>query len=218
MTETNPIKPRSMKREEHADAASIGAQLKELSSSRAAVAESTARLTPLFPIEGENEIEAYNVESLLEKTTKEIKERTEAEKAKENEIYTFFVKCRVPHPEGQPSHGVYLKSNPNRGVVGPNEWNSAYKPKHEAPWYEDVVCQVCLRYYGQRTTLPVSMVAGKPGSFTVEPRWLWRRPRDTKRAQIEGETRANELASPIQNQGRSEANARAAAAGYEVIP
>jgi hypothetical protein len=62
------------------------------------------------------------------------------------------------------------------------------------------------------------MVAGKPGSFTVEPRWLWRRPRDTKRAQIEGETRANELASPIQNQGRSEASARAAAAGYEVIP
>ena len=218
MSEANPIKPRSLKREEHADAANIAAQLKELSSSRAAVAESTSRLTPLFPIDGENEVEAYNVESLLDKTAKEIKERTDAEKAKENEIYTFFVKCRVPHPEGQPSHGVYLKHNPSDGVIEPSEWNSAYKPKFESAWYEDVVCQVCLRYYGQRTKLPVVMIANKPGSFTVDPRWLWRRPKDPKRAAIEGETRANELASPVQNQGRTEANNRAAAAGFEVIP
>ena len=218
MSEANPIKPRSLKREEHADAANIAAQLKELSSSRAAVVENTSRLTPLFPIDGENEMEAYNVESLLDKTAKEIKERTDAEKAKENEIYTFFVKCRVPHPEGQPSHGVYLKHNPETNPVSVNEWNAAYKPKHDQAWYEDVVCQVCLRYYGQRTKLPVTMIAGKPGSFTVEPRWLWRRPKDPKRAAIEGESRANQLASPIQNQGRTEASNRAAAAGFEVIP
>ena len=218
MTEINPIQPRAAKREEHANAAAIATQLKELSSSRVAMAESTKLLTPLFPIEGQNEMEAYNVEALLDKTAKEIKARTDAEKAKENEIYLFFVKCRIPHPEGQPTHGVYLKYNADNTIVGPTDWNSAYKPKHEQPWYEDVVCQVCLRYYGQRTTLPVHMVPGKPGSFTVEPRWLWRRPKDTKRAEIEGETRANELASPVQNKGRDEANARAAAAGYEVIP
>jgi hypothetical protein len=126
------------------------------------------------------------------------------------------VKCRNTHPEGQPSHGVYLTINPENGTVQNDQWKSAYKPNAKSAWYEDILCQVCLRYYGQKVTLPVTL--GKGGSFTVDQRWLWRRPKDPKRASIEGESRANPMGLNSQNNGREEANRRAAAAGYEVIP
>jgi len=216
MQDTNPIKPKSNKREEHADAASIGAQLKELSSSRATVEKAANLLTPMFPIDGDNEKEVEAADVLLEEVYKQQRLRTDEEKDKENSIYHFFVKCRNTHPEGQPSHGVYLTLNPESGTVQNDQWKSAYKPNAKSAWYEDILCQVCLRYYGQKTTLPVTL--GKGGSFTVDQRWLWRRPKDPKRAAIEGESRANPMGLNSQNNGREEANRRAAAAGYEVIP
>ena len=216
MQDTNPIKPKSNKREEHADAASIGAQLKELSSSRATVEKATNLLTPMFPIDGDNEKEVEAADVLLEEVYKQQRLRTDEEKDKENSIYHFFVKCRNTHPEGQPSHGVYLTLNPESGTVQNDQWKSAYKPNAKSAWYEDILCQVCLRYYGQKTALPVAL--GKGGSFTVDQRWLWRRPKDPKRASIEGESRANPMGLQSQNNGREEANRRAAAAGYEVIP
>jgi len=218
MTDNNIIKPKVARREEHADAASIGAQLKELSSSRAAVEKATNLLTPMFPIDGDNEKEVEAADVLLEEVYKQQRRRTDEEKDKENSIYHFFVKCRNTHPEGQPSHGIYLTRNPEDGNVQPDEWKSAYKPNAKSAWYEDILCQVCLRYYGQKVVLPVAMVPGKPGSFSVDQRWLWRRPKDPKRAAIEGESRANPMGLPSQNNGRDEANRRAAAAGYEVIP
>ena len=216
MQDTNPIKPKSNKREEHADAASIGAQLKELSSSRATVEKAANLLTPMFPIDGDNEKEVEAADVLLEEVYKQQRLRTDEEKDKENSIYHFFVKCRNTHPEGQPSHGVYLTLNPESGTVQNDQWKSAYKPNPKSAWYEDILCQVCLRYYGQKTTLPVTL--GRGGSFTVDQRWLWRRPKDPKRAAIEGESRANPMGLNSQNNGREEANRRAAAAGYEVIP
>ena len=216
MQDTNPIKPKSNKREEHADAASIGAQLKELSSSRATVEKAANLLTPMFPIDGDNEKEVEAADVLLEEVYKQQRLRTDEEKDKENSIYHFFVKCRNTHPEGQPSHGVYLTLNPESGTVQNDQWKSAYKPNPKSAWYEDILCQVCLRYYGQKTTLPVTL--GRGGSFTVDQRWLWRRPKDPKRAAIEGESRANPMGLNSQNSGREEANRRAAAAGYEVIP
>jgi|LakMenEpi03Aug12_release.lakeMendotaPanAssembly.Ray.scaffolds.fasta_scaffold02209_8 hypothetical protein len=216
MQDANPIKPKGARREEHADAANIATQLKELSASRATVEKATNLLTPMFPIDGDNEKEVEAADVLLEEVYKQQRRRTEEEKDNENSIYHFFVKCRNQHPEGQPSHGVYLTLNPETGLVRSDQWKSAYKPNPKSAWYEDILCQVCLRYYGQKVELPV--VVGAGGSFTVDQRWLWRRPKDPKRASIEGESRANPMGLPSQNNGRDEANRRAAAAGYEVIP
>ena len=216
MQDANPIKPKGVRREEHADAANIATQLKELSASRATVEKATNLLTPMFPIDGDNEKEVEAADVLLEEVYKQQRRRTEEEKDKENSIYHFFVKCRQMHPEGQPSHGIYLTLNPEGGSVKPDQWKSAYRPDPKSAWYEDILCQVCLRHYGQKVPLPVTATSG--GAFTVDQRWLWRRPKDPKRAAIEGESRANPYGSPVQNQGRDEANRRAAAAGYEVIP
>ena len=73
----NIIKPKAARREDHADAASIASQLKELSSSRATVEKAANLLTPMFPIDGDNETEVQAADVLLELVYKEKRRRTE---------------------------------------------------------------------------------------------------------------------------------------------
>lgn len=177
------------------------------------------KLTGLIPMEGETLAGAYDTARLLEEAEQVRLAKAATQTEKEQEHYQYFVKCRRPHPPGYPSHGIYLTRNPKTGEVKPDEWLARYRAKDAAgkpmPWYEQIVCQVCLWQYGERVPLDIRMTS--QGCFTVAPRWLWRRPKDVKRAQIEGETRAEEGPYSGANVGRTEAVERAAKAGFEVV-
>lgn len=170
-------------------------------------------------MEGETLEGAYDVDQMRDHADA-AREAEAARRAKlEGETYRYFVKCRRPHPRGAYSHGIYLTRNPKQGEVKPHEWDARYRGRDAAgnplPWYETVICMVCLKEYGERVPLEVRMTGN--GCFTVAPRWLWRKPLDPARAAIEGETRAEEGPYAGANVGRTEAVEKAVKAGYEAV-
>lgn len=171
-------------------------------------------LTPLIPIAGEDTDLAYRTDVALEAAEKAAREEEERRARIEADTYLYYVRCRKSHRGGMPPHGVYLTRNPGTGAVAMNEWYSRYKTKEQVIYDRQVVCQVCLWQSGERNMLNVNI--GNDGTFTVDDRWLWRRPKDEARAKIEGDTRANEVAAKSSNEGRMESMQRAKDAGFEV--
>lgn len=176
--------------------------------------ENASRLTGLIPIDGENLDDAYDADKQIEQARAETEEARVKRIAAESEAYQFYVKCREDHGT-YPPHGIYLDANPGPGEVPADGWRARYKPDRKTPWYEDVICQVCLWRFERMTPLPV--VKTKKGRFTVAQRWLWRRPKDKQRLEIEGETRANELGAKSSNMERAAAQERSRAADLEVL-
>lgn len=178
------------------------------------LAEQQNRLTGLIPIDGEDASDAWDAEQMLEQARKEEEAARKARAEAEAGTYIYYVKCHQDHGK-HPPHGVYLDANPLGGDVPADGWRARYRPDRKQPWYEDIVCQVCLWQRGEMVPLEVAKTS--KGRFTVNWRYLWRRPKDAKRAQIEGETLANEGPYTSTNAGRTEALERAKAAGYEVL-
>ena len=170
-------------------------------------------MLPLIPIEGENLEEAYNAEVQMEARSKEIEAEEKARREKSEGEYTFYVKCRKDHGK-YPPHGVYLTTNPGHDYVKPDQWYARYKERRDV-WREDIVCQVCLWQRGEYVNLDV--IPGPKGTFKVNPRMLWRTPKDPKRRAIEGDTRAIEIGPASSNNERKAAQERAREAGLEVL-
>lgn len=115
-------------------------------------------------------------------------------------IYRYFVKCRETHQPGVPPHGIYFtKPIGNGEAVNDADWFSLYK-KRDQPWRGPIVCQVCLKE-GRETPLPVTVIDRRKGTFTVDPRWLYRRAKDPERAHVEGgEYRAVVISGEVNNE------------------
>lgn len=183
----------------------------------------TATIPPMFVIEGDADLLA--AANTYEIAQEELRKQHEAMLAVKSEFmdaeYTFFIKCRYPHPAGAPQHGIYLRGYPHERVVKGTDWKSGYKPQIDAPWHgEHVLCQVCLRYLNREVPLDVTPVRKPglpPGSFEINDRWLWKRPKNARRLVVENETRVRRVGYETGNLGLDEANQRAADAGLEVV-
>lgn len=206
------------------DNKAAAAQIKTMSQRRQAEKaqkQELERVTGLIPIEGENLEDAYNADVMLEEARAAEVQASAEQKKKESDAYTYFVRCRKDHVDPKnhrkrlPPHGIYLDVNPGTGFVEPGQWVSRYKPDRKTPWYEDIVCQVCLWTTGEM--VPLEVQKDKKGRFTVSPRQLWRRPKDAERLKLEGETRANEIGPKSCNMDREAAMKRAEDAGLERV-
>lgn len=176
--------------------------------------EDETRVTPMVTLE---KIVEFDAEAIIEEARLARKAELDQQMAEANDAYQYYVKCRRGHGD-LPSHGIYLTRNPGPDAVKPSEWWAVgYKPKTTDTYFADgIMCQICLMHRGEKVMLDVDM--DQRGWFTVRPRWLWRRPKDPKRARVEGETRASDLGPPAVNFGRREAMERSADAGLTVIP
>lgn len=181
-------------------------------------------IAPMFVIDGDADtLAAANAYEIAQE---ELRKQHEAMLAVKSEFmdaeYTFFIKCRYPHPAGAPQHGIYLKGYPHERIVKGTEWKSGYKPQMDAPWHgAQVLCQVCLRYLNREVPLDVTALPGKAGlpagSFEINDRWLWKRPKDPKRLVIENETRVRRVGWETGNLGLDAAEERSKAAGLTVV-
>lgn len=126
-----------------------------------------------------------------------------------NETYIVFVKCRHTHKAGRPAHALYLKDYPRGTAIHHTNWRArVVKETFEAPYYQPTVrCQACL-FDDFVKTVDAVTITSPEGDLEVDPRWICRRPRQTERARIEGETCVFARGLPTQNQHRHEANAR----------
>lgn len=219
------------------DAPALGAALKGVAAKRSAAVSRIAPeqraeflatnegapIVPMFDIEGDADLVA--AADAFEKAQAEMRKAAEARMAAKSEFldaeYVYYIKCRQIHPDGMSQHGAYLKGYPHSNLVRGDEWKAGYKPKLEEPWHgETVPCQICLRYYGRQVPLDVTIVKKPglpPGSFEVEPRWLWKRPKNPKRLAIENETRVRQMGYNTGNLGLAEAEARSKAEGLKVV-
>lgn len=219
------------------DAPVLGAALKGVAAKRSAAVSRVAPdqraeflattegapIVPMFEIEGDEDLVA--AADAFEKAQAEMQKAKDARMAAKSEFldaeYIYYIKCRHPHPEGMSQHGIYLKGYPHTNTVQGDEWKAGYKQKFENLHHGDnVPCQMCLRYLGITTPLAVTVVkkAGViAGTFELDPRWLWKRPKDPKRLAIENETRVRQMNYGTGNIGLAEAEARAKAAQLKVV-
>lgn len=97
--------------------------------------------------------------------------------------YQYYVRCRR---HDQP--GIYLRKNPNGGLISNADWFATYKGINE-PWSRDIWCQHCLQYdpvkdeyHGEQFPLAgiiyVPTRSAKNVTFGVESRYLFRYPKD----------------------------------------
>lgn len=186
------------------------AVVRQMAAQRQAAKSATeSRLTAIVPMPDDDQqaAEAMRVDDLLSEIAAQIEPVEETTLKQLDEVYLVFVKCRNTHRHGQPAHGLYLKSYPTSLEVDWDQWRTRYKTPFEKPYYQlEVPCQVCAMN-DLIVPLPVSKTSDR-GDIRVEPRWLWRRPKDPARAAIEGETRVFSLSHSTSNMGRDEALAR----------
>lgn len=223
---------------EAADAPMLGAKLKEIAADRAATvariapteraefmasAETGTPIPPMFAIDGDADLvaaaDAY--EKAQEEMRKAKEERMAAKANWLDSEYLYFIKCRYPHPEGMSQHGLYLKGYPHTNTVKGTEWKAGYKPTFEEPWHGEILCQICLRYMAREVPLGVTPIrtggVANVGSFEIDPRWLWKRPKNAQRLMLENETRARLMGYTTGNIGLQEAEKRSRDAGLTVV-
>lgn len=171
--------------------------------------------THLIPVDGVNADEAWDAAKQFEQQALDA-EKFEAQRVdEENRTYQFFLKCRCPkHIIGGrnfPPIGVYFKKKPVK-VVGDGDWYSAYKPDPNTVWRQDIYCQACLKAGIEGAKLHYEWQDPMKGLWTPERRWVWKVPKDAKRASIEGMTRAFDLPYTAANSWREPHEAKVAAA------
>lgn len=179
-------------------------------------------ITPMFVIEGDGETIAQSMTfEEAQAEMQKLHEKRLAERAEYlDEEYIYFIKCRNVHPEGLSSHGIFLKSYPHNNIVRGDQWKSGYKPTFEQLHHGPIVCQVCLRYTNRSVPLDVTLLAdpkSPAGTFEIDNRWLWKRPKKQERLIVEGETRAKRVSWTTGNTGVEEAEQRAVEAGLKVV-
>ncbi len=178
----------------------------------------TPDLAPLIPMHGDPEgiAAAMDAEAMYNQAIAEAPAMAETQRKKLDKAYIVYVKCREGHAPHHPPHGIYLTEYPVTESIAWDKWQARYKKADERYYPLDVMCQVCAL---ENRAIPLSTVtkASSEGDIVVNKRFLWRRPRDPKRAAIEGETRVFEMGMETQNIGRRDALAKSKAAGFEVL-
>lgn len=137
-------------------------------------------------------------------------------RTKLDDLYLVYVRCRQTHAPQHPAHGIYLKGHPETDTVKWSEWRSRQKKMDERYYPADVMCQACAI---ENRAMPLEAVekVSAEGDIRINPRHLFRRAKDPKRAAVEGEHRVWNLGRDSVNGGRRDALLRAKAAGYEVL-
>lgn len=205
--------------EDYGTAEQVKAAVAQAAAQRQAKKAVEAPMAPMIPMTGDVAgIEAAaSAEAMLLQMDATAGAIDDERWEKLNATYHVFVKCRNSHKPGRVAHAIYLTEYPRSTTIPHDKWYARkVKEDAKAPYYQPkVYCQACLL---DEITMPVD--AARPisavGDLQVDPRWLWRRPKDPARAKVEGETRVFGSSLESQNIGRREALARAQKAGYEV--
>lgn len=182
-------------------------------------AASAATMAPLIPMSTDDEgiAAAAEAEALMLAMEAQVGQVDEGRWAKLNETYHVFVRCRNTHRTGRVPHGIYLKEYPRSTRVPYDGWYARkVKEDPSKPYFMPTVyCQACL-LDGHQFPLDAARVVSPQGDLEIDPRWLCRRPKDPKRAAVEGETTVFARQLESQNMGRREQLARSRKAGFEV--
>lgn len=184
---------------------------------RAQEAGGAGAMPRLLPMPGDDAAIDAQVEAdlNLETAAAQIREQSEEVLRKLTETYVVYVRCPVKHPRNRPPHALYLSEYPRGIDVPADKWYSRQKPKAEDPFYPlDVFCQTCL-LEGTHTSAKVAKTSAD-GALRVEPRHLFRYPKDPARFKVEGITRVFNTAHASANEERLKAMQRARDAGFEV--
>lgn len=204
---------------DYGTAEEVKAVVAQAAATRQAKKAVEAPMAPLIPMTGDvaGIEEAANAEALLLQMDASLGVVDDDRWAKLNATYHVFVKCRNTHKVGRSPHAIYLTEYPRSTSVPYTNWYARrVKEDPKAPYYQlKVLCQACL-LDEQTMPLDAARIVSPVGDLEVDPRWLWRRPKDPARAKVEGETRVFGSSLESQNIGRREALARAAKAGFEV--
>lgn len=173
---------------------------------------------PLIPMPGDEGGVAVAVDSDIALANAEAENRAldEANWKKLDEQYTVFVRCPTQHPKNRPNHAIYLTEYPRQRDIASDKWKSRQRPNPAEPYFQPTVwCQSCLmaNIHMEAKVLKTSA----DGALRLDPRHVYRRPKDPERFQVEGETRVWNVGHQSANQGRVEAMQRSRDAGFEVI-
>lgn len=183
-----------------------------------AQAEQATALPPMIPMPDDPVAIAQSVDAEAEYAAQiaQAPAIDAARRSKLDETYLVYIKCDKGHAPHHPPHGIYLTGHPVNLEVPYTGWYSRYKKPGAQYWPNDVVCQACAL---EERSSPLDRAVEKTspeGNLKINPRWLYRRAKDPKRALIEGEHRVQALGHASES-GRRDALARAKAAGYEVF-
>jgi hypothetical protein len=196
----------------------------EVAAARAArdaekAAKTSSAAGPMIPMSKDDAgiAAAASAEALMLEMEANVGVIDEARWKKLDETYHVFVRCRNTHRTGRVAHGIYLSEYPRTTSVPYTKWYARKVKEDPAQAYymPRVYCQACLLDNIQ-FPLDAVRVVSPQGDLEIDPRWICRRPKDPKRALVEGETTVFTRQLESQNMGRREALARSRKEGFEV--
>lgn len=126
--------------------------------------------------------------------------RQEAERLKVQD-YVFYLRCKKYGHQG-----IHFTRNPVGRTIGPDDWVSTYRRPGQAYQFP-IVCQEC-KAIGHHQELHYTIDDRLSGTFTPDPRHLWKIPRSIERFLEEGETRALRMPHESSNMELVEHEAR----------
>lgn len=139
----------------------------------------------IHPMSEADYAEKYDSGNVRKSWEEREKERQQAILDAEQNDYQWYIRCKECL-----DHGVYLTRPINRGeVLGMGDWYARYKPKPEAFWDREPLCQVCLSR-GLEVGLQVGIVDRWKRTWKPNPRWVWKLAKDPERFEYEGNFRA----------------------------